>query len=226
MSLYVGLDVAQNETQVCVIDDAGGRVWLGMCSSQPESIAATLRLHAPDAARVGMETGPLAIWLWHGLRALGVPIDCIHARHVAAALALQINKTDANDARGIAQLVRSGWYRAVSVKSLQSCRIRAMLSARGQLVAMRTGLYNQIRGLLKTFGVVLPPGKGGSFETAVLKGCPADPLVQEAVGALLDAWRVVGERKTRLECQLVRLARGTAVCRRMATVPGVGAITA
>jgi len=173
-----------------------------------------------------METGPLSIWLWHGLRALGIPIDCIHARHVAAALSLQVNKTDANDAHGIAQVVRSGWYRAIAVKSLQSCRLRALLSARGELVAVRTTLYNQIRGLLKTFGVVLAPGKGGTFEQAVLTRCPDDPLVREAIGALLATWRVVGERKRALELQLVRLARSSEACRRMATIPGVGAITA
>jgi transposase len=222
MPLYVGLDVSQKETEICVVDEEGRRIWRGRCPSQPESITEALRRHAPDPARVGMETGPLAIWLWHSLRALGVPVDCLHARHVAAALSLQVNRTDANDAHGIAQVVRAGWYRAVAVKSLQSCRVRAVLSARGQLVSMRTGLYNQIRGLLKTFGVVLAPGKGATFEAAVLAGCPTDPLVRSAIAALLAAWRVAGER----ELQLVRLARRSDACRRMVTVPGVGAITA
>ncbi len=142
MPLYVGLDVSQKDTEICVIDGDGRRTWRGKCPSRPESIAEVLRQHAPDAAKIGMETGPLSIWLWHGLRALGVPVDCIHARHIAAALSLQVNKTDANDARGIAQVVRSGWYRAVGVKSLQSCRVRALLSARSQLVSMRTSLSN------------------------------------------------------------------------------------
>lgn len=112
MTLYVDLEVSQKETEICVIDGDGRRTWRGKCSSEPECIAMALREHAPDAVRVGMETGPLAIWLWHGLRALDVPIDCIHARHVAAALSLQVNKTDVNDAFGIAQVVRSGWYPA------------------------------------------------------------------------------------------------------------------
>jgi transposase len=226
MPLYVGLDISQKETEICVVDEEGRRIWRGRCPSRPESIIQALQRHAPELARVGMETGPLAIWLWHGLRALGVPVDCLHARHVAAALSLQVNKTDANDAHGIAQVVRAGWYRPVVVKSLQSCRVRAVLSARSQLVAMRTSLYNQIRGLLKTFGVVLAPGKGATFEAEVLSGCPTDPLVQDAIAALLAAWRVAGERKRALELQLVRLARGSDTCRRMATVPGVGAITA
>ncbi|UWU68007.1 transposase [Bradyrhizobium sp. NC92] len=188
-------------------------------------IAMALREHAPDAVRVGMETGPLAIWLWHGLRALDVPIDCIHAPDVAAALSLQVNKTDVNDAFGIAQVVRSGWYRPVAIKSLQSCRIRALLSARGELVAIRTTLYNQIRGL-KTFGVVLAAGKGGTFERAVLTRCPADPLIRSAIDALLEAWRVAGERRQRLDSQLLRLTRSHEACQCMITIPSVGAITA
>lgn len=226
MTLYVGLDVSQKETEICVIDGDGRRTWRGKCSSEPECIAMALREHAPDAVRVGMETGPLAIWLWHGLRALDVPIDCIHARHVAAALSLQVNKTDVNDAFGIAQVVRSGWYRPVAIKSLQSCRIRALLSARSELVAIRTTLYNQIRGLLKTFGVVLAAGKGGTFERAVLTRCPEDPLIRSAIDALLEAWRVAGERRQRLDSQLLRLARTDEACQRMITIPGVGAITA
>jgi transposase len=226
MPLYVGLDVSQKETEICVVDEEGRRIWRGRCPTRPESITQAAQRHAPAPARVGMETGPLAIWLWHSLRALDVPVDCLHARHVAAALSLQVNKTDANDAHGILQVVRSGWYRPVVVKSMQSCRVRAVLSARNQLVTMRTSLYNQIRGLLKTFGVVLAPGKGATFEAEVLAGCPTDPLVRAAIAALLAAWRVAGERKRTLELQLVRLARGSDTCRRMVTVPGVGAITA
>lgn len=225
MLLYVGLDVSQKETEICVVDAEGRRIWRGKCASQPEAIAAALEQHAPDAARVGMETGPLAIWLWHGLKALHVPIDCLHARHVAAALSLQVNKTDANDAHGIAQVVRSGWYRPVAVKSLASCKMRAMLAARRHLVSVRTSLYNQIRGLLKTFGVVLGPGTGGTFERVVHERCPDDPLVRSAIHALLGAWKAAGDQKMELERQLIHLARQDEVCRRLATVPGVGAIT-
>ncbi|HKE41825.1 MAG TPA: IS110 family transposase [Casimicrobiaceae bacterium] len=225
MTIYVGLDVSQRTTEICVIDGDGRRTWRGQCTSNPEVIAATLAQHAPDAIRIGMETGPLAIWLWHRLRDLGLPIDCIHARHAAAALSLQVNKTDTNDAHGIAQVVRSGWYRPVSIKTMESCRIRALLTARIQLVGIRTGLSNQIRGLLKTFGITLGAGVGGTFEAAVLARCPSDPMVRDAIFSLLATWRTAGERKRSLERQLVCLAREHDVCRRLATVPGVGAIT-
>ena len=89
---------------------------------------------------------------------------------------MQINKTDANDAFGLAQIVRTGWYRPVDVKSMDSDKLRLLVAARARLVSMRTALYGQIRGLMKTFGVVLPPGKGGSFETTGTPRCPAGPL--------------------------------------------------
>jgi transposase len=87
MALYVGMDVSQKETEVCVIDGDGRRTWRGKCLSRPECIAAVLRQHAPDAARIGMETGPLSIWLWHSLRNLGIPVSCIHATCVRCLVA-------------------------------------------------------------------------------------------------------------------------------------------
>src|SRR3954447_12929079 len=86
----------------------------------PEAVAATIRTRAPEAVRIGLESGPLSAWHWHELRKLGLPVVCLDARHVKAALALQLNKSDRNDARGLAQIVRTGWYREVVVKSVDS----------------------------------------------------------------------------------------------------------
>jgi transposase len=105
-------------------------------------------------------------------------------------------------------------------------RLHVLLMREGYVVAIRTKLYNQIRGMLKTFGVVLAPGKGGTFEQAVLAECRHDLLVRSAIHALLEVWRIVGERRRALDLQLMRLARAHEVCRRIATIPGVGAITA
>jgi transposase len=109
MEEYVGLDVSQKETAICVIDAEGKRVWQGTCRSTPDAMAEAVRTKAPLAVKVAMETGPLAVWHWHALKAAGVPIVCIHARHAKAALSMQINKTDSNDAFGLAQIVRTGW---------------------------------------------------------------------------------------------------------------------
>ncbi len=100
---FVGLDVSQAETSVCVVDGAGKVVWLGKCTSTPEAMAATVRRRAPHIARIALETGPMSAWHYRSLAALGLPVVCIDARHAKAALAMRLNKTDANDAVGLAQ---------------------------------------------------------------------------------------------------------------------------
>src|SRR5512142_1360678 len=117
MEQYVGLDVSLEETSLCVVDETGTTLWQGKCASTPESIAVVLARRAPEATRIGLESGLLSTWHWHALKALGLPVVCLDARHVKAALSLRLNKTDANDAEGLAQIVRTGWYRR--------CRSRA-----------------------------------------------------------------------------------------------------
>src|SRR5215211_2097079 len=101
MEQYVGLDVSQERTSVCVVDGGGKVIWEGQCTSTPEAIAATLRTRAPEAVRIGLESGPLSAWHWHELRKLGLPVVCLDARHVKAALALQLNKSDRTACPGV-----------------------------------------------------------------------------------------------------------------------------
>ena len=155
---YVGLDVSLKETSICVIDDAEKSVWRGQTNSTPEAIASAVKQHAPHAARIGLESGQLSNSMFHELKAIGLPVICVDARHAKAALSLKVNKTDANDALGLAQIMRVGWYREVTVKGLDSQAVRALLVARGQIVSQITTLKNCVRGILKTFGRVLPKG--------------------------------------------------------------------
>jgi transposase len=167
---FVGLDVSQAETAVCVVDAAGATLWRGKCVSTPEAIAATVRRRAPQAARIALETGLLSAWHWRGLSAMGLPVVCIDARHAKAALAMQVNKTDANDALGLAQIVRTGWYREVRVKSEAGHRTRSLLAARAKLVGMRKEVSHQLRGLLQTFGrsgAGMKPRNTGSLHSTV-----------------------------------------------------------
>ena len=145
MTRFVGLDVSQKMTAICVVDNAGRRLWRGQCPTVPEQISVLVRRHAGDDARIGIETGAMTPWLVHELRNLGLEVVCLDARHARAALKMQINKTDQNDAEGLAQIVRTGWYRSVHVKSFESHRARALLGARTQLVGMTTRLSNHIR---------------------------------------------------------------------------------
>ncbi len=226
MTTYVGLDVSQKETSVCVIDESGAVLWEGNCDSKPVSIEKVVRERAPQCRVAAFETGPLAVWHWHALKALGVPVVCIHARHAHAAIAMQVNKTDRNDARAIAQVARAGWFRPVEMKSIDAHRIRLMLSARARVVSMRTALYSQIRGVLKTFGTVLPAGKGSTFEKSVREAIANDPDLAQIVGSLLGLWRGLSDELRTHNRALERIARDHGVCRMLMTTPGVGVLTA
>ena len=221
---YVGLDVSLEETSVCVVDESGAIVWRGKCRSTPDNIDATIVKHAASAVRIGLESGQLSTWLFHQLRARRHPVVCIDARHAKAALSLQINKTDANDAIGIAQIVRVGWYREVAVKSMDSHAIRTVLAARSQLVTQKTMLTNSIRGLLKTFGVVLGRGKGARFEAKVREQIAEQPMLATIVEPILAVLLTVRDQLAVFERLLRQRARADDDVRLLMTAPGVGAI--
>ncbi|UJW77645.1 IS110 family transposase [Rhizobium sp. SL42] len=226
MKHFVGLDVSMKETAVCVVDEAGKRIWEGTVRSCPDKIAAIIREKAPDLVRAGMETGPQAVWLWHALRECGVQVDCIHARRAAAALKLQANKTDRNDAYGLARLVLSGWYEPVSIKSFDRYRIRAVLTARERIVRMCTAMINQIRGLAKTFGLILSAGKGQVFEQSVRRALPDDVILRDLFERLLSVLSGLKDQRRAFDRLLARLARQDQTCRLVASAPGVGSLAA
>ena len=167
MPQFIGLDVSQRMTAICIVDTNGRRIWRGQCASAPEEISVALRRYASADAKLGIETGAMTPWLVHELRDLGFDMVCLDAGHARVALKMQINKTDQNDAEGLAQIVRTGWYRSVHVKSFESHRARAVLGARTQLVGMTTRLSNHIRGLLKTFGLLPGAMRGLPFDRKV-----------------------------------------------------------
>lgn len=185
-----------------------------------------IRRRAPEAVRIGLETGPLTTWLWQALTGAGLPMVCLDARQAKAALNMKTNKTDANDAEGLAHLVRSGWSREVRVKSRSAMLARALVAARAQLLRIALDLSNQIRGVMKTFGLILPKGAGRVFERHVRERLANEAPLAAIVLPLLEAWRAVRSRATELTRQLVAAVRDSATCRRLMTVPGVGAVTA
>src|SRR5262245_43598938 len=166
MEEYIGLDVSMKETSVS-IRRAGERIWRGKCASDPRIVAELIRKRTPAVKRVVFETGPLSIWFYHSLRAEGLPAICIDSRHAKAALDMAANKTDANDADGLAQLAEVGFFREVRVKGFDSMLTRTLVAARTRLVHITTELSNQIRGVMKTFGLLVPAGKGSTFEKNV-----------------------------------------------------------
>jgi transposase len=226
MPHYAALDVSNEETAIHVLDETGRTVWRGKRASDPEALATALCRHAPDLVRVGLETGFLTPWLYHSLKALGLPVICLEARHARAATALQRNKTDANDAETLAQLVRTGWYREARVKSFAAHGVRHLLGARAQLKGMSVDLSNQIRSILKTFGLMAGKGAGHTFAVRVQGLLEGRPSLAAIVDPLLAAWQAVREQIAVLDRRLIRLAKGDPTCRLLMTCPGVGVIVA
>ena len=226
MTYFVGLDVSQKITAICVVDDTGRRLWRGQCPTIPEQISILVRRHAGDDARIGIETGAMTPWLVHELRNLGLEIVCLDARHARAALKMQINKTDQNDAEGLAQIVRTGWYRSVHVKSFESHRLRALLGARTQLVGMTTRLSNHIRGVLKTFGLLPGAMRGLPFDRKVEALILDHSDIALIVRPMLVAWRQVREQIGVFDKAIRVLVKSNSACRLLMSVPGIGVLSA
>ena len=225
MNEYIGLDVSMKETMVSIRRE-GKRIWRGRCASDPQLIADLVRKRAPNARRVVFETGPLSVWFYHALRAEGLPAICIDARHAKAALDMAANKTDSNDADGLAELAEVGFFREVRVKGFDSMLTRTLVMARTRLVRMMTELSNQIRGVMKTFGLVVPAGRGSVFETNVRALLVDQNGLAPIVLPMLEAWRSLRIRAAELGRQLIGGARRSQACRILMSIPGVGAITA
>ncbi len=226
MNGYVGLDVSLKETSICIVDQAGDVVKEGSVMSDPDFIKDFIEEHGTDIRRVGLETGPTATWLWHELDARGLPVICIDARHAKAALSMQINKSDRNDAAGIARIMQTGWYREVQVKSLDSHGIRAMLNSRALLVKLKRDVENQIRGLLKNVGLVIGRSKGAAYTLRTEELLMQQPELGCVVRPLLKARESIERQFIILDRQVKTLARRHETTCLFMTVPGVGPITA
>lgn len=226
MKQYVGLDVSQRETSVCVVDDSGRVVYQGTAKSNPGALTELLRKRAPRAERIGFETGAMASWLWHELRRVNLPVVCIDARHAHAALSVRMNKSDENDARGLAELVRVGWYREVKVKSEESQKVRSILVARSRLVGIRRDIENQVRSMIKEYGLLFQRAIGLQFRKQVMELLGDDHRLGAVIEPLLLVHDHVCQQQTKFDDEVRRLAKADETTRRLMTVPGVGVITA
>jgi transposase len=226
MKQYVGLDVSQRETSVCVVSETGQVIFEGKAKSDPGALTALLRKHAPRAKRIGFETGAMASWLWHELRRVDLPVVCIDARHAHAALSVRMNKSDQNDARGLAELVRVGWYREVKVKSEESQRIRSMLVARSRLVGIRRDIENQVRSMIKEYGLLFRRAIGLQFRKQVTDLLGGGHQLYAVIAPLLLVHEQVCEQQNKFDDEVRRLAKSDETTRRLMTVPGVGVVTA
>ena len=194
--------------------------------SEPEAIAEVMARPIFCIKRVGLEAGPLSQWLYGELVELGYPMICVDTRHMRAALAAQVNKSDRNDARGIAQMMRVGLYRPVHVKTLSSQKRRMLLTSRQLLQAKARDIENDLRGTLRNFGLKVGKVSAGQFAARIRELVEGDEDLAAIVEPLLAVHVVLREQLVKLHRLLLRIVRQDAVCRLLMTMPGVGPIVA
>ena len=226
MGYFAGLDVSLEETAICIVDDAGRIVREARVASEPAALVAFFKACGMSMERVGLEACSLTAWLQQGLSEEDIPAICIEARQAKAAMSAMPNKTDRNDARGIAQIMRTGWYRAVHVKSA-SCRSwRALLTARRMVINKRRDVENGLRALLREVGLKVGTPSRKDFASRVRELAAADPVLSSLVEPLLSIIAVMTQEADRLTKRVLDAVRAEPICRRLMTVPGVGPLTA
>ena len=201
--LYAGLDVSLELTSICVVNAEGRIVSEAKVLSDPEAIADQLLRLEGTFERIGLEAGPLSQWLYFGLRDAGLPVACIETRHAKAAIAaMSHNKTDRNDARSIAQLVRSGWFKTVHVKSVDSQELRTLLTSREFLVNKVRDHENEIRGSLQPFGLKVGQVGSSAFASRIRELVADRPRLCLCMEALLAARAILLEQLSEAACGL------------------------
>ena len=224
---YAALDVSLRSVAVCIIDDEGKVRFERSVPSDVPDLVRCLTDFGEPIHQVGLEAGTLTQHLTYGLREAGFDVVCMEARQVAAALSAMRNKTDKHDARGIAQILRSGWYSRVHVKSVESHHLRALLTSRKVMQRKCIDLENEIRGLLKVFGVKLPMRLSrGAFDVAVRDTIESDPGLSRALLPMLHARQMLFATFMELDRRVRKAAHEDEVCTRFMGIPGVGEITA
>jgi len=226
MGHFAGLDVSVKETNVCIVDETGKIVREVKVASEPEALLEVLRNPAYRFKRIGLEAGPLSQWLYSALAEASLPVICVETRHMRAVLKAQINKTDRNDARGIAQMMRVGLYRPVHVKTLRSQKLRMLLTHRKLLQSKAIAIDNDLRGTLRNFGLKVGMVGAAKFEARIKELIENFPDLAVLVEPLLAVRRVLREQLGILHRRLLAVVRNDDVCRRLMTVPGVGPVVA
>jgi transposase len=226
MDHFAGLDVSVKETSICIVDDTGKIVREVKVPSEPEALLQVLMNPAYHFKRIGLEAGPLSQWLFSALAEAGLPVICVETRHMRAVLMAQINKTDRNDARGIAQMMRAGLYRPVHVKALRSQKLRMLLTNRKLLQAKAIAVENDLRATLRNFGLKVGMVGTAKFDARIKELVENLPDLAMLVEPLLIVRRVLREQIDILHRRLLAVVRNDDVCRRLMTIPGVGPVVA
>src|SRR3954469_8421780 len=226
MEYFAGLDVSMEETHVCVVDRDGTIVHQAKVLSTPADLEAELA-RAPACRRIVFETGRMAPMLSHGLLERGLPVVCVESRQAYLALkSLATHKTDRNDARGLAHLARTGFFKPVHVKSLPAHAVRSLIIARKKLVGQRVTLENQIRGLAVVFGVRLPRALSPAFIRQALRASEGISGLSATMRGLVAARAAVLAAVVAIDADIRQIVRTSEACRRLMSIPGIGQLTA
>jgi len=226
MDLFAALDVSLEKTAICVLDRDGDVVLEVAVRSEPQEIAALLMPYAASLCSIGLEAGPLSEWLVRGLAEHQLTATLMETRHVRAALSAMIAKTDRNDARGMATLLRTGWFRPVHVKTMEAREQRALLTARSTLVRRLRDVENSVRGLLRGFGLRAPRLLRGGWDLAIRDLIAGHPALPGIIEPLLQVRAALRDQLAPVDRQIRSATKANPVCHRLMSIPGVGPIVA
>ena len=226
MEKYAGIDVSLALASVCVVDAKGKVVKEAKVDSNPQALVAFFNGLGFSLTRIGLEAGPLSQWLHAGLTRAGFETVLLETRHVKAALSAMTVKTDRKDARGIAQLIRMGWFRPVHAKSIGSQEVRALLVGRKQLQRKLKDVELSIRGILRGFGLKVGQVTRPRFEGRIRELVAGQSMLEQVTAAMLLARASLLAEFNKLHKAVLKIVRDDIVCRQFMTVPGVGALVA
>ncbi len=224
MNHYVGIDVSLEASSVCVVDVSGKIVCESKIGTEPETLIAWLSRLQLELTRIGLEAGPLSQWLHAAMRQSGLAVELLETRHVRTALKTMPVKSDRNDARGIAQLMRLGWFRPVHCKSMAAQETRALLTARKLMQAKLHDIEMSLRGILCGFGLKVGPTTPARFEGRIRELVAGHPSLEAIAAGLLAARATLRREFDRFEKEVRAMARRDTRTRLLMSVPGVGAI--
>ncbi len=223
---YAGIDVSLEASSVCVVDGAGKIVREAKIASEPEALIGWFAALGLDLARIGLEAGPLSQWLYAAMKRAGLAVELLETRHVRTALQTMPVKTDRNDARGIAQLMRLGWFRPVHCKSLAAQETRALLTARKLVQSKLYDIEMSLRGILRGFGLKVGPTTPKRFARRIEELVSGHATLEVIAKALLAAHAALLREFDMFEKRVRSMARADKRARLMMSAPGVGAIVA
>src|ERR1700720_2412210 len=226
MNSYAGIDVLLEASSVCVIDGNGKIVREGKVASEPEALIAWFSLLGLGLTRIGLEAGPLSQWLYAAMRQAGLTVELLETRHVRNAFKIMPVKTDRKDARGIAELMRLGWFRPVHCKSMEAQETRGLLTARKLVQKELLEVESSLRGILRGFGLKVGKTTPTRFEARVKELVAGHPNLERIAGSLLATRAVLRREFNGLERQLRSMARNDTRARLLMSTPGVGTIVA